>query len=87
MDQVTDMVLETSCGTPISATTQISPNIFSLCSDNIACLTFTTTDDGNLSIADGTVTTNNICETVKNIPAIQAISNKRYKLSGESVVK
>ena len=87
MDNVTNVSLETTCGNAVDASTQISPNTFVFCHDNVVCLTFTTTDENNLTIADGTATTDLICEEVKNLPSIKSISNKSYQLGGASVVR
>ncbi len=58
------------CSIPASAISNISPNTFVLCSEDIICLSFSTQNDGNLSIADGTVTTSTICEAVKAVPTL-----------------
>ena len=84
--KVTSVYLdETTCGNPVDISSDLSPNTFVLCHDNIICLSFTTIDEGNLTIADGTVTTDAICEAVKAIPASMSISNKSYKLAGQTV--
>jgi prepilin-type N-terminal cleavage/methylation domain-containing protein len=84
--KVTSVFLnKTSCGNPVDTTTDISPNTFVLCHDNVICLSFTTIDEGNLTIADGTVNTDPICEAVKAVPATRTISNKSYKLAGQTV--
>lgn len=76
---------ETTCGNPADATTDISPSIFVLCHDAIACLSFATTDEGSLVISNGTETTDSICEAVKTVPALMSMSNKSYKLAGETI--
>jgi len=81
----TSVPLETSCGNAIDPTTELSPNTFVLCEDNVICLSFITIDEGNLTITSGTVETSVICEAVKLDPAIAAISNKSYQLGGEVV--
>ena len=86
MDSVTNVYLDTTCGNVIDESTQISPNTFVFCHDNVVCLTFTTTDENNLTIADGIVGTDLICEEVKKLPSIKSISNKSYQLGGSSVV-
>ena len=83
--KVTSISLETSCGNPVDSTTGISPNTFVLCHDNAVCLSFTTIDEGNLTITNGTVTTDPICEAVKAVPSLIVMSNKSYKLGGETV--
>jgi len=83
--KVTSIFLETSCGNPVDSTTGISPNTFVLCHDNVVCLSFTTIDEGNLTIADGTDTTDLICEAVKEVPVSISISNQSYKLGGQKV--
>ena len=75
------------CAGLVDSTVALSPTTFVLCHDNVVCLTFTTIDEGNLTITDGTSTTDFICEAVKADPAIGAISNKSYKLGGETVVR
>lgn len=85
INTVTSVPLETTCGNDVDASTELSPNTFVLCEDNVVCLSFETIDEGNLTITDGTVTTSIICEAVKSDPAIMAISNKSYKLGGETV--
>lgn len=87
MDGVTNMPLDTTCGNPVDASTQISPNTFALCHDNVECLTFTTSDENTVVIADGIASTDFICEEVKKSSAIKAISNKSYQLGGSSVVR
>jgi len=84
--KATDVPLEKAgCAGLVDSTVALSPTTFVLCNDNVACLTFTTIDEGNLTIADGTVTSDTICEAVKADPAVSAISNKSYKLGGETV--
>jgi len=88
IDKVISVPLDvTSCGTPATASTQISPNTFLLCHDNVACLSFTTIDYGNLSVANGTDTSDPICEAVKSVPATQTISNRSYQLAGLTIKK
>jgi len=87
IDEATSVPLETACDTPLPANTALSPNTFVLCHDNVICLSFETIDEGNLTITDGTVTTDIICEAVKADQAIISISNKEYKLGGETVVR
>jgi len=82
---VTSVPLETACGNAIDSNTELSPNTFVLCDDNVVCLSFETIDEGNLTITDGTVTTSIICEAVKSDPAIAAMSNKSLKFGGETV--
>lgn len=81
----TSVPLETTCGNLVDINTELSPNTFVLCSDNVVCLSFITIDEGNLTITDGLVTTNSICQEIKSAPAILAISNKSYQLGGEIV--
>ncbi len=83
--EVTTMYLETACGNPVDSSTELSPNTFVLCHEDIECLSFTTIDEGNLTIADGTDTTDMICEAVKAVPAIMVMINKSYKLGGAKV--
>ena len=73
------------CNTTVTDTTQISPNQFLLCHNDTVCLMYITTDDGNLTIANGTQHTDSVCEAIKNMPSVKAISNKTYQLAGESV--
>ena len=87
VSKVTNALLNTDCDSPVTATTPLSPNTFVLCHDDVICLSFGTIDEGNLTITDGTVTTDMICEAVKADPAIISISNKSYKLGGETVVR
>jgi len=82
---VTRVNLETSCGTPINNTTAISPNTFVLCNVNVICLSFSTINEGNLTITDGVDTSDLICEEVKNSSAVRAISNKTHTLGGQTV--
>ena len=77
----------TACGTSVDGTTQISENTFMLCNDNIVCLTFETVDEGNLTITDGTDTTDMICEAVKQNLAVRGFSNRTYVLGGRSVLR
>ena len=83
--EATGVSFETACGTAVTATTTLSPNSFVLCNDDVICLSFESVVEGNLTITDGTDTTDIICEAVKSDPAIVAISNKTYKLDGETV--
>ena len=84
--KVTSVYLdETTCGNPVDTSSDLSPNTFVLCHDNVICLSFTTIDEGNLTITNGSVTTDPICEAVKAVPASMAISNKSYKLAGQTV--
>lgn len=87
VSNITDAIISTDCTTPVDTTTDVSPNTFVLCHDNVICLSFETIDEGNLTIADGTVTTDTICEAVKSDLAIRGISNRTYKLSGMTVVR
>lgn len=87
VNEATSVPLETSCGNIVDSSTDLSPNTFVLCDDNVVCLSFETIDEGNLTITDGTVTTSVICEAVKFDPAIVALSNKSYKLGGETVTR
>jgi len=73
------------CSTQATSISNISPNTFVLCSEDVICLSFSTQNDGNLTIADGTITTSPICEAVKKVPAIVSMSNQSYKLGGETV--
>jgi len=81
----TSALLHTDCSTPVDNSTPLSPNTFVFCNENVLCLSFQTTVDGNLTITDGTDTTNTVCLAVKNDPAIVAFSNKTYKLGGIEV--
>jgi prepilin-type N-terminal cleavage/methylation domain-containing protein len=85
ISDVTNALLSTSCNTPIEANTSISPNTFVLCHDDVICLSFETTVEGYLTIIDGTVTTDRICEEVKADPAIKNMSNKTYVLGGKTI--
>jgi len=88
IDQVTSALLETACGIPVvTGITQISETTFVLCHDDVICLSFETIDEGNLTITDGTVGTDMICEEVKVATAIRSLSNKVYKLGGEHVIR
>ncbi len=85
IEELTEVPLHVSnCATPATTSTQISPSVFLLCNGNIPCLTFTTIDEGNLTIADGT-TADPICDAVKAVPSIKALSNKEYQLAGKTV--
>lgn len=84
---ITDAPLLTNCTTPVDSTTDVSPNIFVLCHNNVICLSFETIDEGNLTITDGTDTTSQICEAVKSDNAIKGLSNKTYQLFGLTVVR
>lgn len=64
--QATNVVLETACGTSVTSATSISPNTFVLCNDNVVCLTLETINEDNLTVTDGTDTTDTICEAVKS---------------------
>ena len=85
--ETTTVYLETSCGNPVDSNTELSPNTFVLCHDNIVCLSFATIDEGDLSIVDGTDNTDMICEAVKAVPSVMVMSNKSYKLGGETVTR
>ncbi len=87
IQNVTNALLSTSCDTPVDANTSISPNTFVLCHDDVMCLSFETTEEGYLTITDGTDTTDMICKAVKEDPAIVKMSNKTYKLGGITVVR
>lgn len=82
---ITNALLSTACGTLVGITTPISPNTFVFCNDGIVCLSFQTTVEGNLTITDGSTTTDLICEAVKADPAIRGMSNKTYVLGGSNV--
>lgn len=84
---VTNALLLTSCNAPVDDNTSISPNTFVLCHDDVICLSFKTTAEGHLTIIDGTVETDRICEAVKADPAIRNLSNKTYVLGGQSTVR
>jgi len=84
--EATDVPLEkTGCGGLVDTSTALSPATFELCNNGVTCLTFTTIDEGNLTIANGAVNTDPICEAVKSDPAIAALSNKTYILGGIAV--
>lgn len=83
----TSVPLETSCGNTVDASTELSPNTFVLCDENVVCLSFETIDEGNLTITDGILSTSAICEAVKSDSTIRSISNKSYRLGGETVVR
>ncbi len=85
--EVTAIPLHTNCNADATTTAQISPTTFSLCHDTVACLTFTTIDEGNLTVADGSDTSDPICEAVKAVPSIAALSNKSYQLAGQTVAR
>lgn len=81
----TSVYLEISCGNAADASTELSPNTFVLCHNDIECLSFTTIDKGELTITDGSDNTDVICEAVKAVPSVIAMSNKSYKLGGNTV--
>lgn len=84
--KVTNIALdETTCSNLVTSATNISPKTFVICNNDVICLSFTTMNEGNLTITDGTVTTDQICEAVKAAPSIMVISNQSYKLGGETV--
>jgi len=85
--EVTAIPLHTNCNSSPTTITQISPTTFLLCHETVACLTFTTIDEGNLTIADGSDTSDPICEAVKAIPSIKSLSNKSYQLAGQTVAR
>lgn len=85
--EATGVSFGTACGTPVTSTTTLSPNTFVLCNDDVICLSFNTIDEGNLTITDGTVATDMICEGVKTDIAIKSLSNRTFKLGGETVVR
>jgi len=85
--QATNVLLDTACGTPVTSATLISPNTFVLCNEDVVCLTFETINEGNLTVTDGTETSDSICEAVKSDPAIVGLSNKTYKLGGQVLVR
>ena len=83
----TSVPLETSCGHIIDSNTQLSPNTFVLCSDDVVCVSFSSIDEGNLTITNGVDTTSPICEAVKSNPAILSLSNKNFRLGGAFVLR
>jgi len=83
----TSALLFTACDTKVNDTTLVSPNTFVLCNDNVICLSFQTIEEGNLTISNGVDTSDPICEVVKSDPAIIGLSNKTYKLGGETIVR
>lgn len=83
----TNSLLFTSCNTLVDDNTSLSPNTFVLCHDEVICLSFQTTTEGNFIVADGVDATDSICEAVKSDYAITAISNKTYVLGGETIVR
>ena len=86
--EATSVPLEKAgCAGRVDSSSTLSPSTFVLCHDSVVCLSFTTINEGNLTISDGTDTTDFICEAVKADPAINAISNKSYKLGGKTVVR
>jgi len=85
--KATSVAFGTACDSPVTETTQLSSETFVLCNDDVICLSFTTIDEGNLTITDGVDTTDIICEAVKSDPVIIAISNRTYKLGGKTVVR
>ena len=85
--EVTTIPLHTDCSSSATTTAQISPTTFSLCHDTVACLTYTTIDEGNLTVADGVDTSDYVCEAVKAVPIIAALSNKSYQLAGKTVAR
>ena len=86
--KVTNLLIdEASCGNPVTSSSDISPNTFVFCHKNVVCVSFATTDEGVITITEGTLTTDPICEAVKAVPAMIAINNKSYKLAGQKVVR
>lgn len=81
----TSALLRTDCSTSVDDSTLLSPNTFVFCNDDVVCLSFQTTIEGNLTITDGPVTTDLICEAVKADYAIKGISNKTHVLGGSNV--
>jgi len=79
---LTNVLLGTDCDTPVSDVTKITPNNFVLCYEDTVCLSFITTDEGNLTINGGNGTTNVICDAVQST---LSFSNKSYQLGGNSV--
>lgn len=86
--EATEVPLQkTGCSGLVDTSTALAPATFELCNNGVTCLTFTTVNEGNLTITDGSTTTDPICEAVKSDPAIAMISNKTYRLGGKTVVR
>ena len=87
INNATSALLLTSCDTPVEANTSISPNTFVLCNEDVICLSFETLEEGHLIVTDGTDTTDRICQAVKEDPSIRNMSNKRYVLGGQTILR
>lgn len=86
--EATSVPLQKSgCSGIADDTVALSPNTFTLCNGSTVCLSFTTINEGNLTITSGSSTSDYICEAVKKVPAIIAISNKTYQLAGQAINK
>lgn len=79
---VTDVPIGISCSNMVEDTTKITPNTFVLCHEDTVCLSFTTTNIGLLTIADGISTTDKICEAVKDAVSF---SNEEHQLGGNTI--
>lgn len=85
--KVTNVPLETACGTPIvPATTETSPVTFLLCDGNTTCITMVTEDEGNLTISAyaGNQATSPVCYGVAQDNSIKALI-KEHELGGKKV--
>ena len=84
LGDVTKVPLQTDCATESTSATQITPNTFVLCHNNVICLSFTTTDEGTLNVNNGAATSN-VCESVRQSTSVQQIIGKTFQIGGSSV--
>lgn len=77
---------DSNCAVIDPISTQIGPTVFALCDDTEACLTFTTEDEGNLTVAASAGVSSKVCIGVQTDKAIVGIL-KEHALGGSVVVK
>lgn len=81
---VTDVPLGTDCGTHVNKTTKISPNTFVLCHNDTVCLSYTTTNEGLLTVNGGASLSDRICQAIKdNVSFI----DRSHQLGGNTIAR
>jgi type II secretory pathway pseudopilin PulG len=89
IDDVTNVPLETACGTVIvPGTTQTSETTFVLCEGTTACVTMVTEDEGNLTITayTGTEAISPVCYGVAQDDSIKALV-KEHEFGGKKIIR
>ncbi len=82
----TNVPLETTCGTPVTTETELSPIEFVFCNGLKECLVLNTEDDGSLTISAGDDSSDMVCREVLLNNSTQ-IMLKKFYLGGKRVIR